>query len=61
MVSEKKTGVFYAKDPQAVVVMSDGKEVARYRSVSELVETHLKGLAALERALDETIESQYKS
>ena len=61
MASEKKTGIFYAKDPKAVVVMHEGKEVFRYRSVDELVEIHMKGLAALERELDATIESQYKS
>jgi hypothetical protein len=29
MASEKKTGIFYAKDPKAVVVMHEGKEVFR--------------------------------
>ena len=60
MVSKKKTGIFYVKDPEGVVVMWDGKEVARYLSVNELVETHLKGLSALEREMNEAIEAQYR-
>ncbi|MFT6431983.1 MAG: hypothetical protein ACJAVI_000018 [Candidatus Azotimanducaceae bacterium] len=60
MVSKKKTGIFYVKDPEGVVVMWDGKEVSRYLSVNELVETHLKGLSALEREMNEAIEAQYR-
>ncbi len=60
MNSGKKTGIFYSKDPKGVVVMCEGKEISRYRSVDELVETHVKGLEALQRELDATIESQYK-
>ena len=57
----KKTGVFYVKEPAGVVVMLDGKEVTRYRNVNELVETHQKGLDALEREMNALIASEYKS
>ena len=60
MSSRKKTGIFYVKDPVGVVIMHEGVEISRYRTVDELIETHVKGLAALERELDSVIEDQYK-
>ena len=48
-MSERKTGLFYAKNPPGVVVMWQGQERARYASVEAFVSTHLEGLAAMEK------------
>ena len=51
-MSDKKarlrSGIFYRKDPAAVVVMFRGKEVFRYKSVEEFIEVHIKAMKALE-------------
>jgi len=39
--------VFYRDDPKGVVVAHDGKTVAVYKTVDELIETHIKGLLAI--------------
>lgn len=43
-----KTRVFYRESPDEVVVVKDGKEVARYPSKEALVETHIKGMLAVD-------------
>lgn len=55
-----KTGIFYVKDPPGVVVMNQGEVVLRYKNVQELVEAHLKGIAALERQMEEELERHYR-
>jgi hypothetical protein len=45
---EDRTRVFYKEDPHQVVVEKDGKVVAIYKSVEELIEHHVKGLLARE-------------
>jgi hypothetical protein len=43
----RKTGVFYVKDPAGVVVIKSGKEIARYDTVQALVASHEEGLQAI--------------
>lgn len=54
------TGIFYVKDPPGVVVMLRGKVMQRYKNVQELVEAHVKGVAALERQMEEELARHYK-
>ena len=56
----KKTGIFYTKAPPGVVVMWRDEVVQRYVSVDELVEAHVKGMAALEREMERVLEAQYR-
>ena len=61
-MTEKKTGVFYVKNPSAVVVVDKGLEIARYDNVTALIEKHKEGLYAigrLEENMNEAIESHY--
>jgi hypothetical protein len=55
-----KTGIFYVREPAGVVVQWQGEVVERYATVAELVETHIKGIAALERELARLLEDQYR-
>lgn len=55
-----RTGIFYTKDPAGVVVMQDGKEVCRYKSVQELVDAHVKGMVALEKEMEAVLARAYK-
>lgn len=55
-----KTGIFYVKEPPGVVVMQQGKVMQRYKNVQELVEAHLKGVAALELKMEEELARQYR-
>lgn len=62
MTEKKKTGMFYVKNPDGVVVLDNGVEIARYGSVAEFVEKHREGLYAigrLEENMNEAIESHY--
>ena len=62
-MKDKKTGIFYAKNPSGVVVMLNGIEIARYSSVQEFILAHKEGIQALDRldeSLHKAIESQYK-
>ena len=43
---EGRTRIFYRESPHEVVVEKDGKAIAVYKSVEELVEHHIKGLLA---------------
>ena len=45
---EDRTRIFYREDPHQVIVEKDGKVVAIYKSVEELVEHHIKGMRARE-------------
>lgn len=56
----KKTGIFYVKDPPGVIVMQQGKVVYRYKTVQELVEAHVKGMAALDRQMEEELARHYR-
>lgn len=58
--TRKKTGIFHSKMPPGVVVMWRGETVQRYRTVEELVETHVKGVAALEEQMERVLEAQYR-
>lgn len=61
-MSEKKTGIFYVKDPSGVVVLDKGVEIARYDSVVEFVSKHKEGLHAigrLEEKMNRVLESAY--
>ena len=51
---KKESRIFYRQTPFEVVVLQDGIELASYRSVNELVETHMKGITAKSQ-LDEKI------
>lgn len=55
-----KTGIFYTKDPSGVIVMKDGEILHQYKSVNELVEAHVKGVAALEREMEELLARHYR-
>ncbi len=57
---EKKTGVFYVKQPPGIVVMQRGRILHHYKNVGELVEAHTKGVAALEREMEETLARHYR-
>ncbi len=63
-MSDKKarprSGIFYRKDPAAVVVMFRGKEVFRYKSVEEFIEVHIKAMKALEQKQEDELERQYE-
>lgn len=41
-----KARVYYRTNPPEVVLQKDGKDVLSYKTVEELVETHIKGLLA---------------
>lgn len=55
-----RTGVYYVKDPPGVVVMQRGAVIQRYKNVQELVEAHAKGVAALEREMEEELARHYR-
>jgi hypothetical protein len=55
-----KTGLFYTKDPTGVVVMQNGKEVYRYKSVQELVDAHVKGMVALDKEMEAVLARAYR-
>ncbi|XOV87561.1 MAG: hypothetical protein ACFHX7_21840 [Pseudomonadota bacterium] len=57
---EKKTGIFYVREPAGIVVMQRGKVVHHYKNVGELVEAHVKGVAALEREMEDTLARHYR-
>lgn len=40
--------------------MQQGKIVHSYKSVTELVDAHIKGVAALEREMEEVLARHYK-
>ena len=42
--------IYYRKDPQGVVVHKNGRDVVEYPTVDALVETHIKGLLAVQEA-----------
>lgn len=56
-----KTGIFYTQDPAGVVVMQHGEIVQHYKNVMELVDAHVKGIAALEHQMEEELTRHYKS
>lgn len=61
-MAEKKTGIFYVKNPSGVVVLSDGVEIARYDSVEAFINKHKEGLYAigrLEEKMNRILESAY--
>tara|TARA_R110002110_G_scaffold415068_2_gene647763 strand:- start:152 stop:364 length:213 start_codon:yes stop_codon:yes gene_type:complete len=61
-MTEKKTGIFYVKNPSAVVVLDNGVEIARYDSVAAFVSKHKEGLYAigrLEEKMNKVLESAY--
>jgi len=67
MSSNKKTGIFYVKNPAGVVVMWQGNERARYDSVEAFVSAHLAGQDAIQEvealkadALDRELSVFYK-
>ena len=43
-----KTRVYYKSNPPAVIVQKNGKDVVSYKSVDDLVESHIKGLLAVQ-------------
>ena len=62
-MTDKKTGIFYVKNPTGVVVMQQGLEIARYNNVQEFILAHQEGIDAVHRlneSLQQAIESQYK-
>jgi hypothetical protein len=58
--SKGKTGIYYVKDPAGVVVVQHGVVMHRYKNVQELVEAHVKGVAALEREMEEELARHYR-
>ncbi|MBD3647719.1 MAG: hypothetical protein HUJ31_09775 [Pseudomonadales bacterium] len=64
MSAEKKTGIFYVKDPAGVVVMWEGQEVYRYRNVEQFVAAHIHAVKAIESVkgekIEKLIEGQYR-
>ena len=60
--TEKKTGIFYVKNPAGVVVMEKGQVIARYTTISEFVRAHKHGIHAqqrLEEQMERDIANQY--
>ncbi len=47
--------VYYRTDPPEVVLQKDGKDVLSYKSVDDLVETHIKGLLAIQERDGKTV------
>jgi len=43
-----KARVYYRNDPPEVVLQKDGKDVLSYKTADDLVETHIKGLLAMQ-------------
>lgn len=43
-MSQKKTGIFYRKDPASVVVMLEGETVFEYKTVEDFVRTHVRAV-----------------
>jgi len=58
MTEEPRSRVFYRESPKEVVVVRDGKEIARYRSPEELVEVHMKGMVALDQQAAEKLRKE---
>jgi ribosomal protein L13 len=49
MAKKKASRVYYRTSPDGVVVEKDGSELAVYRSTDALIETHIKGMLAIDR------------
>ena len=43
-MTEKKTGIFYRKDPAGVVVMLEGETVFEYKTVDDFIRTHVRAV-----------------
>ena len=43
-----KTRVYYKSNPPAVIVQKNGNDVVSYKTVDDLVESHIKGLLAVQ-------------
>ena len=57
-----RTGIFYVKNPNGIVVLRQGKEIARYATVDDFVAIHEEGLRAIEQRdeqLHQSIAAQY--
>ncbi len=48
-MSQKKTGIFYRKNPAAVVVMHNGEELYQYPSVEAFVDAHVEAIEGIKR------------
>ncbi|MBV1879600.1 MAG: hypothetical protein KUG79_18300 [Pseudomonadales bacterium] len=61
-MKNKRSGIFYVKNPTGVVVLNKGIEIARYDSVESFVEEHQAGLLAIQDRqdkLEQAIAAQY--
>lgn len=50
-----KTRIYYKSDPPTVTLQKDGKDILSYKTVEDLVETHIKGLLASQEADSEAV------
>lgn len=58
-MAERRTGIFYTKEPEGVVVLKEGVRLYRYDSIDELIEAHVAGAEAIEREREKIIAAQY--
>ena len=56
-----KTGLFQHKPSGEFVVLWQGREICRYKSVQEFIESHKAGLQALDETQADLLESYYRS
>jgi len=54
------TGIFQTRQPPAIIVMWKGREICRYASIKEFVDSHLEGIAALELKQEQLLSDAYR-
>ena len=57
---KNRTGIFHGKNPLAIVVMWRGKEICRYGSLEEFVDSHLELVEALEKKQEDLLTDEYR-
>lgn len=55
-----KTGVFQHRRRGDFVVLWQGKEICRYASIDDFIDSHIEGLQLLDANLEELLEGYYK-
>ena len=48
-MTQKKTGIFYRKDPASVVVMLEGEVAFEYKTVEDFIRTHARAVNDMTR------------
>ncbi len=57
---DTRTGVFQHKTRGDFVVLWQGNEICRYKTIDDFIDAHIDGLQFLDSNLDELLKSYYK-